>query len=207
LISTIVFVVIIAIYLSVDGGKMTHSFTGIVPPEYAPELAELGRRLNGTWSDYVRGQGVMALVIGTTTFLVTWILGVPGSLFLGVIAGLLEVVPTLGPIIATIPAVLVSLFQGSTRFNLSNFVFALIVVAAYVLIQQLESNIIAPKVMGTSVQLSPILVLISIAAGFQVAGILGAILAVPVVASARTILSYLWAKIQDRQPWVAPTTP
>ena len=205
LVTSIFFVVIIAVYLSVDSSRLLSPLPGLAKEENRAEVTELGRRLNQSWSDYIRGQGIMVLVIGFTTFVVTWLLGLPGALFLGVIAGLLEVIPTFGPIIATIPAVLIALFQGSTRFDLSNFVFALIVIVAYILIQQLESNIIAPKVMGHSVTLPPIIVLISITAAYQVAGILGAILAVPVVANARIILSYVWAKVQSRDPWVRPT--
>ena len=205
LVTSIFFIIIIAVYLSVDSSRLLKPLPGLVKEENRAEVTELGRRLNNSWSDYVRGQGIMVLVIGFTTFVVTWLLGLPGALFLGVIAGLLEVIPTFGPIIATIPAVLIALFQGSTRFDLPNFVFALIVIVAYILIQQLESNIVAPKVMGHSVTLPPLIVLISITAGYQVAGILGAILAVPVVANARIILSYVWAKIQSRDPWVMPT--
>lgn len=200
-VSAIFFVIIVAVYLSADSDRYFRAVGGLAPHGYEDDLFELGRRLNRAWSDYVRGQGVMVLVIGFTTFVVTWLLGVPGALFLGVVAGLLEVIPTFGPIIATIPAVVIALFQGSTRFDLNNFVFALIVVAAYILIQQLESNLIAPKVMGSQVQLPALVVLISIAAAYQVAGILGAILAVPVVASARILMSYVWAKVNARQPW------
>lgn len=201
LISGIFFVLILAVYLSVDSDRFFRAAARLAPVGHEQDVYELGRRLNRSWSDYVRGQGVMILVIGFTTFVVAWLIGLPGALFLGIIAGLLEVIPTFGPIIATIPAVLVALFQGSTRFDMNNVVFALVVIAAYILIQQLESNLIAPKVMGTSVQLPPLVVLISITAGYQVAGVLGAILAVPVVASSRVILSYVWAKIQSRDPW------
>ena len=202
-VSAIFFVLIVAVYLSADSERYFRVVRDLAPAGFEDDLYELGTRLNRAWSDYVRGQGVMVLVIGFTTFVVTWLLGVPGALFLGVIAGLLEVIPTFGPIIATIPAVLIALFQGSTRFDMNSFVFALVVIAAYILIQQLESNLIAPKVMGTSVQLPALVVLISIAAGYQVFGIIGAILAVPVVASARTLMSYVWAKIQSRDPWQA----
>jgi predicted PurR-regulated permease PerM len=201
LVSSIFFVIIIAIYLTADSSRLLVPLPKLVPESNRAEVIELGRRLNGAWSDYVRGQGVMVLVIGFTTWAVTWLLGVPGALFLGVIAGLLEVIPTFGPIIATIPAVLIALIQGSTRFEMSNFVFALIVIVAYILIQQLESNIVAPKVMGHSVKLPPIVVLISITAAFQVAGIIGAILAVPVVANVKIALSYVWAKIQSQDPF------
>ena len=204
-VSAVFFVLIIAVYLSADSDRYFRAIGGLAPHDYEDDVFELGRRLNRAWSDYVRGQGVMVLVIGFTTFVVTWLLGVPGALFLGVIAGLLEVIPTFGPIISTIPAVLIALFQGSTRFEMNNLVFALLVVAAYILIQQLESNLIAPKVMGTQVQLPALVVLISIAAAYQVAGILGAILAVPMVASAKVIMSYVWAKVRSLDPWVAPS--
>ncbi len=205
-ISGIVFVLIIAVYMTADSGRYFRSIAKLVPKEYELEVFELGRRLNASWNDYIRGQGIMILVIGFTTFVVVWLLGLPGALFLAIIAGLLEVIPTFGPIIATIPAVIIALVQGSTRFvDMNNIVFALLVIVAYTLIQQLESNIVAPKVMGHSVQLPALVVLISVTAGYQVAGILGAILAVPVVANVRVLLSYLWAKIHSREPWMEPT--
>lgn len=203
-ISSLFFIIIIAVYLSVDNGRLLKNLPALAPARYRGEVVELGRRLNGVWGDYIRGEGIMVLVIGFTTFVVTWLIGVPGALFLAVIAGLLEVIPTFGPIIATVPAVLVALFQGSTRFDMANWLFALVVIAAYILIQQLESNLIAPKVMGHSVRLPALVVLISITAGLQVAGVLGAILAVPTVASAKIALSYTWAKIQARDPWAGP---
>ncbi|HEY6629511.1 MAG TPA: AI-2E family transporter [Acidimicrobiia bacterium] len=206
IISGIVFVLIIAIYMTADSSRYFRSIANLVPKEYELEVFELGRRLNASWNDYIRGQGIMILVIGFTTFVVVWLIGLPGALFLAVIAGLLEVIPTFGPIIATIPAVIIALVQGSTRFvDMNNIVFALLVIIAYTLIQQLESNIVAPKVMGHSVQLPALVVLISVTAGYQVAGILGAILAVPVVANVRVLLSYLWAKIHSREPWAEPT--
>jgi predicted PurR-regulated permease PerM len=206
LISGIVFVLIIAVYMTADSGRYFKGIANLIPAEHQVEVFELGRRLNRSWNDYIRGQGIMVLVIGFTTFVVAWLIGLPAALFLAVIAGLLEVIPTFGPIIATIPAVLIALVQGSTRFDsMNNIVFALVVIVAYTLIQQLESNIIAPKVMGSSVQLPALVVLISVTAGLQVAGILGAILAVPLVANARVALSYLWAKIHARDPWATPT--
>lgn len=204
-VSAVFFVLIVAIYLSADSDRYFRAVGSLAPRGFEDDLFELGRRLNRAWSDYVRGQGLMVLVIGVTTFIVTWLLGVPGALFLGVIAGILEVIPTFGPIIATIPAVLIALVQGSTRLDMDNVVFALVVIAAYILIQQLESNLIAPRVMGSQVQIPALVVLISIAAAYQVAGILGAILAVPVVASARILMSYVWAKVNSRQPWTTPT--
>ena len=190
-----VFTLLIAVYLSGGARRFLTSSLKLFPPRARPEAKALGARVNTVWNDYVRGQVVMGVIIGTTTWIVTWLLGVPGSFALGVIAGALECIPTFGPIIATIPAVIVALIQGSDRFvTMSNALFTVIVIVAYVLIQQLESSILAPKVMGNAVVLPPIIVLIAITAGLQVGGVLGAIIAVPVVATYRTVASFLWKK-------------
>ncbi len=190
-----VFTLLIAVYLSGGARRFLASSLNLFPPRARPEAKALGARVNTVWNDYVRGQVVMGVIIGTTTWIVTWLLGVPGSFALGVIAGALECIPTFGPIIATIPAVIVAMIQGSDRFvTMSNALFTVIVIVAYVLIQQLESSILAPKVMGNAVVLPPIIVLIAITAGLQVGGVLGAIIAVPVVATYKTVASFLWKK-------------
>jgi predicted PurR-regulated permease PerM len=193
-ISFVFFTLLIAVYLTGSATRYVGSALLLFPEGSRPEVKVLGSRVNQVWNDYVRGQVVMGFIIGSTTWLVTWLLGVPGSFFLGVIAGLLECIPTFGPIIATIPAVLVALFQGSTRFDMPNGLFAVVVIVAYLLIQQLESSIIAPKVMGHAVLLPPIIVLLAVTAGLQVWGVLGAIIAVPVVATFRTVAGFLWRK-------------
>lgn len=193
-VSFVFFTLLIAVYLTGSATRYVTSVLLLFPVSARPEVRVLGTRVNQVWNDYVRGQVIMALIIGSTTWFVTWLIGVPGSFFLGVIAGALECIPTFGPIIATIPAVIVALFQGSLRFDMPNALFALIVIGAYLLIQQLESSIIAPKVMGSSVILPPIIVLLAITAGLQVWGVLGAIIAVPVVATFKTVAGFLWRK-------------
>ena len=166
----------------------------IFPERYRREVSTLGQSVARVWNAYIRGEFAMAVIIGITTGVVAWLLGIPGAFGLGLIAGVLEVIPTFGPIIATIPAVLVALVQGSTRFELNNVVFALLVILAYILIQQLESQLVAPRVLGDAVQLPALVVLLAITVGFQVAGVLGAILAVPTVATARVLTRYGWTK-------------
>ena len=191
----ILFTGLVAIYLSGGATRFVDSATNIFPVKARSEAIYLGRQVNEVWNDYVRGQAVMMVLIGTTTAIVTWLLGVPGAIFLGLIAGLLECIPTFGPIISTIPAVIVALVQGSTRFeDMSNGLFAVIVIIAYILIQQLESSILAPRIVGGAVILPPIIVLLAITAGLQVWGIIGAIVAVPVVATVRAVVRYLWAR-------------
>ena len=114
----------------------------------------------------------------------------------------LNMIPTFGPILAAIPGVLAALLQGSTRWpDLENFWFALIVAGIYIVVVQAQANIIAPKVMGTAVQLRPAIVLIGLLVGFQVGGLLGSLLAVPVIASIRDVGVYVWAKLTDKDPF------
>ena len=115
--------------------------------------------------------------------------------------GVLNVIPTLGPILATIPGVFIALVQGSTRFDMSHLWFAVIVLVIYIGVQQIESQIVVPRVMSDAVDLSPLAVLTGVIVGFNVFGLLGALIAVPVIASAREILSYLYSKLLDRRPF------
>lgn len=188
------FTLLIGLYLSGKGARYAHSVVRIFPERYRREVSTLGQNVARVWNAYIRGELAMAVIIGITTGVVAWLLGIPGAFGLGLIAGVLEVIPTFGPIIATVPAVLVALVQGSTRFELNNIVFALLVVLAYILIQQLESQLVAPRVLGDAVQLPALVVLLAITVGFQLAGVLGAILAVPTVATARVLTRYGWAK-------------
>ena len=124
----------------------------------------------------------------------------PGALIFGILAGLLEVVPNLGPILAMIPAVITALIQGSNvlgPMGIDNVGFALITVGIYFLIQQLENNILVPRIIGDSINLHPIVVICAVAVGFSAAGILGALLAPPIVATFRVIGSYVHAKLLD----------
>jgi predicted PurR-regulated permease PerM len=128
------------------------------------------------------------------------VLGVRNALLLGSLAGLLEVVPNLGPIIAAVPAVLIAFFQGSSIWNIENTTFALIVIGAYVLIQQLENHLIVPNVLGSSVNLPPMVILFGALAGASLAGVLGIFLAAPVLATARLVLEFVLNKLTEPLP-------
>jgi predicted PurR-regulated permease PerM len=121
---------------------------------------------------------------------------------MGAIMVVLNMIPTFGPILAAIPGVLTALLSGSTRWpELENYWFALIVAGIYLVVVQLQANIIAPKVMGTAVRLRPAVVLLGLLIGFQVGGLLGSLLAVPVIASIRDVAVYVWRKLIDVDPW------
>ena len=111
----------------------------------------------------------------------------------------MELIPNVGPTLAAIPAVMLALLFGSTHLAVSNLVFALIVVAFYVLVQLVENQFLVPNIMGDAVDLPPLVVLIGTLAGAGAFGIMGALLATPVIATGNLIFRYVYRKIlEDR---------
>jgi predicted PurR-regulated permease PerM len=195
---------VLIFFLTKDGWQLGVWIKGLALPSYRPEIEELGRRLDVVWKSFFRGQIVLSLVVGFIVFIATSLLGLPGALVLGILAGVLEVIPNLGPVLALIPAVLVALVQGSNFLPVSNLVFALIVVGVYVLIQQVENNFLVPRIMGQSLKLHPLFVLVGVVVGASFAGVLGAFLAAPVLASLKVLGMYAHAKIVDQDPLAQP---
>lgn len=132
-------------------------------------IAKLEKKLGG----WMRGQLILMLIIGVMSYVGLMFLGVEFAIPLAFIAGLLEVIPTVGPTVAAVPAILVAL--GTSP------VLALAVAALYFIIQQLENQFIVPRVMSRAVGLSPLVIILALMAGFKVAGIAGAVLSVPTV--------------------------
>jgi len=114
------------------------------------------RRIVRLWMLYIKGQLLMSLIIGLLTFLVGLAIGLPYAFFLGLLAGVLETVPNIGSLIALVPAVVVALWQGSHFIHVQNWVFALIVVGAYLVVQQVGELVIHPRIMGKRLDLPAI---------------------------------------------------
>ena len=188
-------------YITVDGRKLKPWAKSLFKPEYLPEISELGYRINRVWQAFFRGQLMLSLVIGTLTLIVGLIIGLPSALALAIIAGVMEAVPTIGPIIAAVPAVILALAQGSSVLPVGNITFAFITLGAYILIQQLENTLIVPRIMGSALELHPMFVLVGVVIGASFAGILGIFLAAPTLATLKILFQYAHAKILDQDPF------
>ncbi|MDQ4078791.1 MAG: AI-2E family transporter [Chloroflexota bacterium] len=198
----LLFILVISFYIVRDSTNIAQYFWSLIPRENRLEVYYLTRRIDRTWNAFLRGQLLLSTVIfGATTFVLT-LLGVSQALFLGILAGILNLIPNLGPILSGIPAVTLALVQGSTHFDMSNGLFALVVLAAYVVIQQLESNFLVPRIIGGSVHLHPAVVLLGAIIGLSTVGVLGIFLAAPTLASLRVIGGYAYRKMlsPDFQP-------
>jgi HAD superfamily hydrolase (TIGR01509 family) len=193
--------VVISFYLLVDADRLGSSWESIVPPAYRHEIGKLVGQINRTWNAFLRGQLVLCTAIGGLTFVATSALGLRFSIALGLIAGILEIIPSLGPTLAAIPAILLALFQGSAYLPVSNLAVAIIVAITYWAIQSLENNVLVPRIMGSTLNLHPAVVIIGVLVGITLGGILGALLASPILASLRHIMRYVYFKLADADPF------
>jgi predicted PurR-regulated permease PerM len=199
-VSTVVwmlFMLVISFYIVRDSPNIARYFWSLIPRENRLEAYYLTRRIDRTWNSFLRGQIVLSTAIFTLTTVTLLIIGLPQAVFLGFVAGILNLIPNLGPILSAVPAIVVALVQGSTQFEVSNWVFAIIVLVAYVIIQQLESQLLVPRIIGGSVRLHPAAIIIGAILGFSLMGILGIFLAAPVLASLRVLGGYAYRKLLD----------
>jgi predicted PurR-regulated permease PerM len=163
---------VISFYLLLDGPTVRRRLLDLVPAGHREQALFLEESAGRVLGGYLRGQLVMAATIGAIAGLGCWLLGLPYALVLGVLAGLFELVPMFGPILSAVPAVLVALFLP--------FPTVLWVVLFFFAVQQVESNILGPRITGHAVGLHPLGALFALLAGLQLAGVLGALFAVPV---------------------------
>ncbi|HKZ34779.1 MAG TPA: AI-2E family transporter [Patescibacteria group bacterium] len=147
-------------------------------------LARVEKRL-GTW---VRGQLLLMCVVGLMTWVGLTLLGIRFSFALALIAGFLELIPIIGPIVSAVPAVIIAMTVSP--------LLGLLTTLLYIVIQQLENHLLVPKVMEKAVDLSPLVIIISLMIGGKLFGLWGALLAVPIVAIIHIILS----DIRNTQP-------
>lgn len=191
------FMLMISLYMSLSGEKLLVGFTEIFPAAYKEEWMGLLNRLGNIWASFLRAQLTLMVVIGVMTWIGNLILGTPQALFLGILAGLMEVIPSLGPILAAIPAVILAFLFGSQYFAIEPWIFALIVIAFYTLIQLLENQLIVPKILGEALELPPLIVLLGVFIGGALFGVFGIFLSTPVISSGREIFMYLYDKILE----------
>jgi predicted PurR-regulated permease PerM len=175
--------------------NMRDGLISFAPPQSRMELQDLYQRVRRVWMAYLRGQIVLMLIVGVV-FTIAWtILGIPGALVLGVVAGLFTLIPDVGPFLAAVLAAGVALLEGSTWIPLSNFWVAGIVVAVYLVLIGLKNFFLRPYIMGRSVHMNETLVFIIIVIATILEGILGALLIVPVFASLILVGEYLLRKV------------
>ena len=198
-------VVVVSVYLFLsEWPRMREAMFAWALPPYREELEELYIRIRRVWIAYLRGQIVLMIIVGVVFTAVWVVMGIPGALVLGVIAGLFTLVPDVGPFLAVALAAGVALLEGSTwgpLADLPNFWVAGIVVIVYLVLINLKNFFLRPYIMGRSVHMHEGLVFIAIVIATILEGILGALLVVPLLASVVVIAGYIQRKVLDLPPF------
>ena len=199
----IFFTLLISLQMTLTANEVKNWYADLIPPHFNPELSWLLQNVRLIWTGFLRGQMLLMLVVGLIIWLGGVILGLPQALLLGIIAGVMELIPSVGPVLAAIPAVLLALLFGSTNLAINNLLFALLVVGFYALVQLLENQYLVPRIMGEAVELPRLIVIIGTIAGAGAFGILGALLATPFIATGNLVFRYVYKKIMEDY-FVAP---
>jgi predicted PurR-regulated permease PerM len=207
----VVFIFVVSFYLIKDAAMLHDWMENLVPPQYQTDYIRLRTEIGFIWASFFRGQLTLALVVAILFTVIGLILGLPFSLAMGVFAGLLEFLPSVGHGIWLIIASLLAFFVGSTWMPVPNWVFMLIVIGLHLVYQQFDLNYLIPRIIGRSVHLPPLVVILGIVTGAVLAGVIGILLAAPTIASARVIGRYVYANLFDLDPFptsvVSPLPP
>ena len=167
----VVLALVISLYLLVDGPRFAARSLALIPRQHRAKALFVQDNVSRVLGGYLRGQLTLAVIIGIVAGVGTALLGLPYAVVLGVLAGLFELVPMFGPILSVIPAVVVAVFMP--------FPTVVWVLLFFLAIQQIENNVLAPRISGHAVGLHPLGAMFALLAGFQLAGLLGGLFAVP----------------------------
>ena len=184
-----------AFYFLKEGRKMFDKLLNFVPNTFKVEVDILIRRINAVLGGYLRGQIFLIVLVSLTLFICLTILGVKFALILAVFSGFAEIVPIIGPIVAASVAALSAYIGGTSNFNLTPLQIALVIVAIYTIVRQLQDYLVNPYIMGRITKLHPLIILFAVISGEHIAGVLGLILAVPIAGIIKIIFEYSLDKI------------
>ncbi|MEX0594723.1 MAG: AI-2E family transporter [Patescibacteria group bacterium] len=172
-------VLVLAFYLLLEEEGLKRIYKGVLPVNTYEDLAETTRKIAGRLGAWLRGQLLLMVIVGAAVTVGLLIVGSPYALTLGVWAGITEAIPIVGPWIGAIPGVVVGLADST----LQGFLTLLV----YLVVQQLEGNILVPKIMSRAVGLNPVIVIVAILIGGKLYGLMGVLLAVPLAATISVI--------------------
>ena len=193
-------VLVMAFYWLLERRDIEGTWISLVPRSRRAETREVIEEIEAKLGAYVRGQLILAVIVGLISFFGLLILEMPYILVLALVAGIGELIPLAGPIIGAVPAVVIAFATQSPQE-------ALLVLALYIAIQQFENNFLVPKVMQRSVGLSPLTVLLAVLAGAALLGIIGALLAVPIASAIQVILQHTLFRKQQYLANASPPAP
>jgi predicted PurR-regulated permease PerM len=197
---------VIVFYLLQDWHQLHSRIVRTAPDGYQEDMARLLHELGRVWNHYLRGQVILSLIMGAAMWLIASALGLPHPLIFALIAALMEFIPNIGPTVALLPPAVTALFATSTTLpELSGMPIALLVAGLWALMQQLEAVALVPKIVGGSLHLHPAVMMLAVIWGASVGGVVGIIIAGPIIASVRILVQYVYGRLTGRASFLAPS--
>jgi len=184
-----ILVLLVAFFLIKDAHAIRRFFEDLVPHGYRTDARDLAAEVYRMLGAYMRGQLAICALVGLVTGVAMWIVGVPYSLALGIVAGVTAFIPFIGPFLGALPAVAVAAFVSQSSGKI------VLVLVIYFVISNVIYNFISPKVFGDAVHLSPMLIIVAFVVGGYLGGILGLFVAVPVAATLRILFEYAHERV------------
>lgn len=185
---------VLAIYLLMDLDRFKKQFLELTPPNYRREVAYVSGEVGTALGSFVRGQLLVALIVGIGSSIGMWAIDLPFWLIIGIVAGFLNMVPFLGPVVGGALAALVALLNG-------DFWQAIWAVLIMILVQQIDNHLITPAIQRARVNLSPLAIVLALIIGGALAGILGVLVAIPATAAIRIVVGHFWRTRVLGQSW------
>lgn len=176
----IVATLLLALYWTLESRRIKRAFLLLLPSRHRDDARDLIAAIEGRIGNYVVGQGLLCLVIGVISFIAYLLIGLPNALTLAVFAGLMEAVPLVGPLVGAVPAIAIALTISPTT--------ALWVVVATIIIQQLENNLLVPRVMSRALGVSPLITLLAMLGAGSLFGIPGVLIALPLASTVQMLV-------------------
>jgi len=177
-------VLVITFYMTVEESSLKRAVTFFLPESYREFSIQLINKIQLKIGAWLKGQLILCLIIGVLSYIGLLILGVDYALILALVAAVGEFIPYLGPVISSVPAIFFAFAQSPVK--------ALFVLVLYIIIQQLENNILAPKIMQKAVGLNPIISIVALLIGAKIGGLVGIILSIPVATALSVVIDELW---------------
>jgi predicted PurR-regulated permease PerM len=205
----ILIIMVTTFYFLLDGERLRVTFYRAVPDPYVADVHRIHLKLKIIWQSYLRGQLLLMLIIGILTYAMAAVVGLPGALVIGLLAGVLDVIPSVGPLVAMVAAALVAFFMGSTILPLSPFWFTLLVVGLFLAIQAFENVWLRPRIFSHRLRLHPAVVVVAIVGALALAGVVAALVIIPLISSLEVVGRYVYRRILGEDPWKdeKPTIP
>lgn len=196
------FILVISYFILADIGQVPHFFRSIDLVGHDADLRKIAVEMGNIWNAFVRGQILLFGMIVASSFILMSVLGVRNALGLAFLAGLAKFVPYIGPLIAGITTALVAFFQGGNYLNIEPAItYALIVVVAAVILDQIFDNLVTPRIYGQTLGVHPAAVLVAALIAANLLGLIGLLLAAPVLASLQLFATFGIRKMLDLEPW------